>query len=384
MDAVKTVKCKLEVTPEDSEALKDTMLKYSQACNDALEVALTENITNKITLQKRLYYALKERYSLTSNYVVRCFAKVTGAIKSSKRKRRKPRLFRPTSLDLDKDLFRLKQYLDTFTVSVSTVAGRRKIPLAIGNYQLGLLKGQKPTSATINYSQRKKHFYINIVLSEERPAPNPTGRKGKVVGVDLGIVNLCSTSTGLKFSGKQVTHVRKRFRDIRGSLQSKGTPSSRRVLKRLSGREHRWMRDVNHRISKQIVDSLEPGDTIVLENLTNIRDRRLFKEMRFMLNSWAFRQLQTFIEYKAQWAGVNVVYVDPAYTSQDCSCCGARGIRKGHRFTCPHCGHSAHADFNSCFNLIRRARLMFAPADRPLSIGPKATQLTAVASPIPL
>lgn len=384
MEVVKTVKCKLQVTPEDSQALRDTMLKYSQACNDALDVALDKGITNNITLHHKLYYTLKDQYGLTSNYVCRCFPRVTGAIKSAQRKRRKPKLFRPTSLDLDKDLFRLAQYLDTFTVSVATVAGRKKIPLAIGNYQLGLLKSQKPTSATINYSKAKKHFYINIVLSEERPAPNPTGRKGRIVGIDLGIVNLCSTSTGLKFSGKQVTHTRNLFRETRRSFQSKDTASSRRVLKRLSGREHRWMRDVNHTISKQIVASLQPGDTIVLENLTNIRDRRLFKEMRFRLNSWAFGQLQTFLEYKAKWAGIHVVYVSPAYTSRDCSLCSERGIRSGHRFSCRHCGHRAHSDFNSCFNLIRRAVSQFAPSDRPPSIGPKATQITAVASPLPL
>jgi len=64
MKAVKTVKCKLEVTTQDTQALKDTMLKYSQSCNDALEVALDKGITNNITLHHELYYTLKDRRSL--------------------------------------------------------------------------------------------------------------------------------------------------------------------------------------------------------------------------------------------------------------------------------------------------------------------------------
>ncbi len=385
MELVKTVKCKLEVMPEDREALSDTLLKYSQACNDALDVALEKGITNNITLHRACYHDLKPRYDLTANYICRCFPRVTGAIKAAKRKRRKPKLFRPTSLDLDSHLFRLIVMGDDFGVNVSTTRGRRKIRLAIGNYQRGLLAGQKPISATLNYSKRKKHFYLNIVLSEERPAPNPTGRKGKLVGVDLGQVNLATTSTGLKFSGKHALHKRRESRAIRESLHRKGTPSTRRVLKRLSGREHRWMRDVNHRISKQIVTTLNPGDTVVLEDLTHIRDRtQRRKDERYEHHSWAFRQLQQFIEYKAQWAGANVVYVNPAYTSQDCSMCGVRSSRSGHRFSCKTCGHRAHADFNSCHNLLRRAEPQFALPERPPSTGPKATQPLAVASPFPL
>ena len=373
VELVKTVKCKLQVTSDDRGALLDTLLKYSQACNDALDVALEKGITNNITLHHECYYTLKERYGLTSNYVCRCFPRVTGAIKAAKHKRRKPKLFRPTSLDLDNHLFRLIVLGDDFGANVSTMAGRRKIRLDIGNYQRGWLAGQKPTSATLNYTS-KREFYINIVLSEECPAPNPTGRKGKTVGVDVGIANLASTSTGLKFSGKQAMHIRREFRAVRESLQAKGTASSRRVLKRLSGREQRWMRDLNHCISKQIVDSLQPGDTIVLEDLTHIRDRtKVRKEQRAAHHSWAFRQLQSFVEYKAAWEGINVVYIDPAYTSKACSKCGQLGSRSGHRFSCATCGHRAHADLNSCHNLLRRAESQFAPSERPSSTGPQAT-----------
>lgn len=62
---------------------------------------------------------------------------------------------------------------------------------------------------------------------------------------------------------------------------------------------------------------------IAREDLTGIRDRvRLRKPQRSMLHSWAFAQLGAFLDYKAAQAGVAVVAVDPAYTSQTCSRCG--------------------------------------------------------------
>ncbi|MBQ9407159.1 MAG: transposase, partial [Desulfovibrio sp.] len=71
---------------------------------------------------------------------------------------------------------------------------------------------------------------------------------------------------------------------------------------------------------------------------------------------WAFRQLQDFITYKAEAAGIHVVYVDPAYTSQTCSVCGARGNRSQHRFSCPSCGRLAHADLNAGQNIASLGR----------------------------
>ena len=120
--------------------------------------------------------------------------------------------------------------------------------------------------------------------------------------------------------------------------------------------ERRRVKHINHETSKSIVaEALRQGmGRIVMEDLTHIRTRiKAGKRMRARLHRWAFRQLQTFVEYKARAAGIEVVYVDPAYTSQTCSDCSSRGNRVKHRFVCDQCGLRAHADLNASRNLAR-------------------------------
>jgi IS605 OrfB family transposase len=108
-------------------------------------------------------------------------------------------------------------------------------------------------------------------------------------------------------------------------------------------------------LSKQLVRSVEPGATLVFEDLTDIRSRaKARKEQRRRLHSWSFHQLQAFVEYKAASRGVAVVYVDPRYTSQKCAECGyrERGNRQSQeRFSCKSCGHQANADVNAAVNI---------------------------------
>ncbi|GAW92339.1 RNA-guided endonuclease InsQ/TnpB family protein [Calderihabitans maritimus] len=367
MKLVKTVKCKLQVNIEQAAVLLETLQRFADACNDILCVSQENHTTNKVKLQHLCYRNIKEKYGLQANLVIRAIARVAEATKK-KRKQSKPRKFKPTSMSLDQRTFSFNE--KRWEVSISTVAGRLKLPLAIGNFQRGLLAGQKPTSATLCYNRRTKEFYINIVVNREVPFP-PKG--GNVIGVDRGIYNLATTSNGLKFSGRQAIHVRRHYARLRQVLQTKGTDGAQKLLKRLSGKEHRWMTDLNHKISKAIVNSCKPGDVIVMEDLRYIRERiRAIKGQRLFQHSWAFGQLGRFIEYKAAERGIAVVYVDPRHTSQRCPKCSntARDNRHGHLFRCTSCGFVGHADIVAATNI--RQVYFEALADGSPSVGPEA------------
>jgi transposase len=92
----------------------------------------------------------------------------------------------------------------------------------------------------------------------------------------------------------------------------------------------------------------------VLEDLTDIRTRiRANKRMRSRLHRWPFRQLQAMISYKAEGMGIEIKYINPAFTSQTCSNCLNMGERRKHQFKCFKCGLLAHADCNASRNLAR-------------------------------
>jgi putative transposase len=130
-------------------------------------------------------------------------------------------------------------------------------------------------------------------------------------------------------------------------------------------REARFRREKNHLISKGLVaKAKDTGRGIALEDLQGIRDRQRFrKQQRAKISGWTFSQLRTFIESKAQLAGVTVIPVDPRNTSRTCPVCGhcETANRKSRaEFECRVCGHRSHADLVGALNIRARA-LVTAP-----------------------
>jgi putative transposase len=346
----RTVAAKLIPSQTQAKALKATLDVFAVACNQALKVAQDNNLKRAYDIHPLCYHAIKAATGLTSNYVVRAI----GRVARSFGKKKPPKEFRPTSLDLDKDLFRFIP--QTETVSISTIEGRQKIKLQLGNYQRHLLKGQKPKAGHLVYDKKKKAFYIHFAIDvPETPENDPDD----ALGVDLGINRIATTSDGGVMSGRSINRLREIRQRTRRSLQKNGTQGCKRALKRLSGKQKRMMSDVNHRISGQIVRAAkESNRAIALEDLTGIRERAAKgKRMRKMLGGWAFYDLRTKIEYKAKAAGVPVVFVDPAYTSKTCSACDSIGSRRKHKFVCKSCGNLMDADHNGAVNISRRGRM---------------------------
>src|SRR4029453_376248 len=106
----------------------------------------------------------------------------------------------------------------------------------------------------------------------------------------------------------------------------------------------------------------DPGATIVLENLKDIRKRmraRRRSQTKRRMHSWPFASLKAKIEYKAEERGCTVVAVDPRHTSQRCSCCGhtARNNRRSQsEFKCRQCGYHLNADLNAARNIWAKYR----------------------------
>lgn len=357
-----SVKCKLQVPVELRNEIDRTLLGFAEACHQIYEVAKREKCWNTTKLHHKVYKPVREATGLKANHVCQAIRRVIGNAASVKQVHK----FRPTSINLDVQTF---QYIeDLQTVGITLMCGRVKFKLSIGNYQLALLKGQAPTAATLNKTKRGD-YYINVCV---KWPTNPTGQRLKVVGVDLGRRDIATTSTGKSWSGKQIQSIRDRYSFVRANVQSKRTRSSRRLLRRLSGREQRFQKWLNHNISKQLVqEAKQIGADLAFEDLTNIREslnkKPRSKTERRRTNNWAFYQLRLFVRYKANIAGVKVVFVPAAYTSQTCSRCGhihpvkGKSYRNGKVFKCGHCGFEHDADINAANNIAALGKSVSLP-----------------------
>jgi putative transposase len=372
MEQVLTLVCKLNPTPEQVAQIEATLQAFAAACNYANVVVKPQTIS-KTTIQNLVYQELRSRFMLSANLAVRACARVGANRQTAKLKGKPVKVFKPTSADYDARIFVFRE--KDWTVSLTLIDGRHHIKLNVGQYQTGKLKGKKPTSAQL-CKHRDGNYYIHIQLKDTTPEPI---KSSQVIGVDLGRTDIAVTSEGEKWSGKHITSVRERSSRTRASLQSKaskGTRSTRRrcrqILQRLSSNERRFQTHENHVISKTIIKQAKASNAIVaIEDLTGIRDRTnqmpRSKTERRRSNSWAFYQLRQFLEYKGLGARIEVIAINPRYTSQTCHKClhihPTRGesYRSGKSFKCGHCGWHGDADLNGAMMI----KLLGSSVNRP-------------------
>jgi putative transposase len=203
----------------------------------------------------------------------------------------------------------------------------------------------------------KQYIYVSCSFAE-----TPRTLPSCSVGVDLNATShlavVADPSRGkvLKL-GKSGNHIHKVYQKLRKRFQRR---RKLRKFKALRRRESRRSRDLNHKISRRIVNYANQHNAVIkLEYLKNIRNNvnrksKFNRELKTTVNNWSFYQLQQFIEYKAKLLGVTVQYVDPQYTSQECSRCGLLGERNNKKFVCPYCANVDHADVNAAFNIADR------------------------------
>lgn len=358
MEQVLTIVCKLQPSVEQVSKIEALLKAFADGCNYANQTAKT-GITSKLSIQSQVYQDLREKFQLSANQAVRVCARVGANRKTAKQKNKPVKVFKPTSADYDARIFSFRE--KDWTVSLTLIDCREHIKIDASNYQRGKLKGRQPTSATL-CKHRDGQYYLHIQLKAETPEPI---KSDKVIGVDFGRRDIAVTSNGDKWDGKPIQNARDRFSQVRASLQSKaskGTRTTRRrvrnILKRLSGREQRYQTWLNHTISKRIIETAKSQSaTVAIENLTGIRDRTnqqpRNKTERRRSNSWAFYQLRAFLEYKGIKEGVEVVAINPAYTSQTCHVCHHIGWRSEKRFKCGDCGWHGDADVNGAINISK-------------------------------
>lgn len=345
-----TAKVKLQTTPEQHQALLKTLETANKASNYISHVSWDKQVFNQFSIHHLVYYDVKESFNLTAQLVARCISKVADSYKFGSHVCRIFNLY--GSITYDSRI--LRWCIDRQEVSIWSIQGRLHIPFVCGKYHFALLKHQHGESDLVLVDGQ---FYLFTTCEKEVPE---TQDVEEFLGIDLGIKNIAADSMGETFSGGHLNNLRKRHSKLRAKLQSKGTKSAKRLLKKRSKKETRFAKQTNHEISKKIVEKAQRHSMgIALEDLKGIRDRvTVRKGQRRQHSSWSFADLRQKIEYKAKMRGIPVVIVDPRNTSRTCPECGCidkANRRTQDKFLCVSCNYASNADTNAAVIISRRA-----------------------------
>lgn len=347
MILTRTAKLRLDIPPD---TIKPTIGAYTKAFNFVCQRGWNDGDFNGVSLHHKTYAST--RAYLPAQLAVSARMKATEALKSIKaRLKKKKKATCPSSkqISIRYDDRSFNVWFERNEISLLTTNGRIKIHIYIPEYFKQYITWRR---CSADLFIKKNKVFLHMVFSKEVSDLEPTG---KVVGIDRGIKKIAVTSESQFFGGGKITKISKRYEKLRSALQSCGSKSAKRHLRKISKRENRFRTDTNHVITKRIVNSLDKGTVIAIEKLTGIREGvKLRKKQRKDLHKWNFFQFEQFLTYKANTKGINVEYVDARYTSQKCSVCGyiSRSNRQHQSvFKCKHCGFSLNADLNAARNI---------------------------------
>ena len=256
---------------------------------------------------------------------------------------------------------------DFSKASISVMNGRIKLPFKLTAKQKELFTNPDWKRGNARLVQTGNKWFLHVSFTKNVSEPD-IALFGNIIGIDAGlrqIMTIYNTKTGQTFfeNGQAIAKKRRNYAKKRQSLQSKNTKSAKRRLKQLSGRENRWMTDVNHCLSKTLVTE-NPNTLIVVEDLTNVifdtvNHRK--KENRYEHHSWAFYQLQQDIAYKAREYSSYVIKVNPAYTSQRCPKCGTickeNRDKTNHIYHCNNCHYQSNDDRVAAMNIVQLGQM---------------------------
>lgn len=274
----------------------------------------------------------------------------------SQKKNQKAQSFKRMWCSFNSQNFKVEKSGDLYIVSFPTLEKRIGVPVVAKPFQqawLDKIINGAVKQGTAKLYKKKQKWYIVLPITFDVEE----SKSEKIMGVDLGLRYIAVASIGTKslfIKGNQIAFMRRRYASKRRKL---GKAKKLDAIRKLGNKESRWMRDQNHKISRQIVNfAIANGVGVIrMEDLTDIRNTaKSKKEAGRNLHSWTFYQLREMIRYKAEMAGIRFELVNPEFTSQTCKC-GYRdkANRKGINFKCKKCGYEIHADLNGAINIAK-------------------------------
>ena len=185
-----------------------------------------------------------------------------------------------------------------------------------------------------------KGFFLDIFFEKEETSRKLKGRK---IGIDVGYKKLCVTSDGYCFG----TDIEKICTKI--SKKKRGSKSYKRSLIERT--------EYINKIAKQLFEFYPHVKRISVENLKNVKYRSKFsKGLNNKIQYWSYSKFINRLKLTSEINGVQISFVNPAYTSQTCHSCGYldKSSRQNELFECTHCGKIYDSDHNAALNIFMK------------------------------
>jgi putative transposase len=237
---------------------------------------------------------------------------------------------------------------------------------------LGALPARAFLEMRLVWDRAAQHYTWHVVVEDGQPPEPAVG--ANTAAIDLGEIHPAAVTDGKDTlivscralrSNQQYTA--KRLSGLCAKQNRKRKYS--RFWKRLQRRKARFLakqrrraRDMEHKVSRAVVTwAKERGvGTLVIGDVRDVADgKRMHAKSQQKVALWSHGRQRNFIEYKAEAAGITVILIDEAYTSQTCPAtlpggqmCGHRYKPKGRVYLCPACGFRAHRDGVGCANIL--------------------------------
>lgn len=399
MVLTQTVKIQLQPNAEQIIKLRALQHRYTDASNYVSQYIFDHGfMLSQHKLHDALYYDMRERFGLPSQIAQSVIRSVIARYKTVKTQlKQKPYKYKdiytnrwhvtPKSLEWLKQPIRFKSPVATL------VRNRNYSKLSTGEFSVGTLDGREKmtyiepkgdylskyddwTFGEAQLVMCRGKWYLHIAVSRDPVDVFDLSQVRHVVGIDRGLRQLMTTfdeSDQTQFySGQEVLRIRRKYKAIRQELQSKNTKSSKRRLAKIERRENRWMTDLNHQLTKALVDQYGTNTLYIIEDLVNVtfdtvENRR--KEARYEHVSWAFFELEQQLIYKAEASGSQVVSVAAQYTSQRCPKCGSidksNRNHQTHTYTCKNCTYRSNDDRVAAMNIQQLGQQYVSGVDAP-------------------
>ena len=247
-----------------------------------------------------------------------------------------------------------------FWLRISTLAAGHpvRIPIKLYEHAKETLAQFPKLCSGVTLNRRDGEWFATFVVERK----GPKARSSEVLGVDIGMVSIVSTSDGRRYGQvspelrRRVEHAnvkRCRKQQLNACLKRKSRPT----VSLKDAKAEAFARNEIGRALNQMLDELPGGVKVALERLT-VKDMRFkSRQMNRALRASQLGYVREKLKFKLDERGVRYRSVQPAYSSQQCSQCGftiPMNRRSQAEFHCPWCGFEANADENAASNIAER------------------------------